>query len=34
MFDEGPDKTSLEAPRFKGFYKSRCADPMCGSHEL
>jgi len=33
VFEEVQDKTPLEAPRFKGFYKWRCADPKCGTHE-
>lgn len=33
VFEEAQDKTPLEAPRFKGFYKWRCADPKCGTHE-
>lgn len=27
------DKTPLEAPRFRGFYKWRCGEPHCGTHE-
>lgn len=33
VFDDPHDKTPLEAPRFKGYYKWRCADPKCGTHE-
>lgn len=33
VFEEAQDKTPLEAPRFKGFYKWRCADPKCTTHE-
>lgn len=33
IFEEGQDKTPLEAPRFRGLYKWRCADPSCGTHE-
>jgi len=31
LFDE-TDKTPLEAPRFVGRYKWRCADPACTGH--
>lgn len=27
------EKVPLEAPRFKGFYKWRCGDPACQTHE-
>ncbi|RNI17978.1 hypothetical protein EFY87_18905 [Flexivirga caeni] len=33
VFEEVQDKTPLEAPRFRGFYRWRCADPECGTHE-
>jgi hypothetical protein len=33
FFKEVQDKTPLEAPRFRGFDKWRCADPKCGTHE-
>lgn len=33
VFEDAQDKTPLEAPRFKGFYKWRCADPQCTTHE-
>ncbi|UAL29877.1 hypothetical protein K8W59_19505 [Nocardioides rotundus] len=33
MFDEPHDKTPLEAPRFRGYYKWRCGDPKGGTHE-
>lgn len=33
VFEEAQDKTPLEAPRFRGFYKWRCADPACTTHE-
>lgn len=33
VFQEEQDKTPLEAPRFKGYYRWRCADPKCGTHE-
>jgi hypothetical protein len=26
------DRTPLEAPRFRGFYRWRCDDPGCGGH--
>lgn len=32
-FDKTPDKTPLEAPRFRGYYKWRCHDSACGTHE-
>jgi len=28
----GEDRTALEAPRFKGFYRWRCADSGCEGH--
>lgn len=33
VFEEAQDKTPLEAPRFRGFYKWRCGDLNCGTHE-
>lgn len=33
VFEAAQDKTPLEAPRFRGFYRWRCADPKCGTHE-
>ena len=33
VFEEAQDKTPLEAPRFRGYYKWRCADPKCSTHE-
>lgn len=33
VFEGATDKTPLEAPRFRGFYKWRCADTSCGTHE-
>lgn len=33
LFEDVPDKTPLEAPRFRGLYKWRCGDPACGTHE-
>ena len=33
FFDGAPDRTPLEAPRFRGFYRWRCSDPKCGTHE-
>lgn len=31
IFDQ-TDRTPLEAPRFRGFYRWRCADPGCKGH--
>jgi hypothetical protein len=28
----GTDRTALEAPRFRGWYRYRCAKPTCGGH--
>ena len=33
VFEVAPDKTPLEAPRFRGYYKWRCGDPGCATHE-
>lgn len=33
VFEGASDKTPLEAPRFRGFYKWRCGEPGCGTHE-
>lgn len=33
VFEEAPDKTPLEAPRFRGAYRWRCGEPKCGTHE-
>lgn len=33
VFEHARDKTPLEAPRFKGYYKWRCGDPSCPTHE-
>lgn len=33
VFDAVPDKTPLEAPRFRGLYKWRCAETGCRGHE-
>lgn len=33
VFDDAPDKTPLEAPRFRGYYTWRCADPQCSTHK-
>lgn len=33
VFDDSHDKTPLEAPRFRGYYKWRCGDRGCRGHE-
>lgn len=33
VFEEARDKTPLEAPRFRGYYKWRCGEPGCPTHE-
>lgn len=33
LFEDSQDKTPLLAPRFKGFYRWRCGEPTCGTHE-
>jgi hypothetical protein len=33
VFEEAHDKTPLEAPRFKGYYKWRCGETNCPTHE-
>jgi hypothetical protein len=33
VFDTVPDKTPLEAPRFRGYYKWRCGEDGCPTHE-
>lgn len=33
VFDDSHDKTPLEAPRFRGYYKWRCGEPNCPTHE-
>lgn len=33
IFEESQDRTPLEAPRFKGYYRWRCGDSGCRTHE-
>lgn len=33
VFEDSHDKTPLEAPRFRGYYKWRCGEPDCPTHE-
>lgn len=33
VFEDSFDKTPLEAPRFTGYYKWRCGEPGCSTHE-